>query len=110
MTLLAVADDRDVGPPHLAELGGVDVDVDDLGVRCERRRVAGDAVVEPGPERDEQIGLLQRRDRGVVAVHTRHAEAERMLVGERAARHQRRDNRHARELRERRAAVPTRPP
>ena len=30
--VLAVADDRHVGPAHLALLGRVDVDVDDLGV------------------------------------------------------------------------------
>ena len=32
----AVADDRHVGTADLAELGGVDVDVDDLGVGGER--------------------------------------------------------------------------
>ena len=31
-------------------------------------------------------------DRGVVAVHARHAEAQRVVVGERAARHQRGDD------------------
>ncbi len=34
----AVAGDADVGPADLAELGRVDVDVDDLGVGRERRR------------------------------------------------------------------------
>ena len=51
----AVADDRHVGAAHLALLGGVDVDVDDLGVGSERRHLAGDAVVEAGAERDQQI-------------------------------------------------------
>ena len=60
--------------------------------------LAGDTVVEARAERDEQVGLLHRRDRGVVAVHARHAEAQRVLVGERAARHQRGDDRDAGEL------------
>ena len=81
---LAVTDDRHVGLPDLAELGRIDVDVDDLGVHGERRGVAGDAVVEARAECHEQVRLLHRGDRGVVAVHARHAEAERVLV--RAAR------------------------
>ena len=36
--------------------------------------------------------LLHRRDRGGVAVHAGHAEAQRVVVGERAARHQRGDD------------------
>ena len=44
----AVAHDRHVGPADLAQLGGVDVDVDDLGVGRERADLAGDPVVEAG--------------------------------------------------------------
>ena len=44
------------------------------------------------PERDEQVGALHRGDRRVVAVHARHAEAERVRVGEGAAGHQRGDD------------------
>ena len=83
---LAVTDDRHVRLPDLAELGRIDVDVDDLGVQRERRGIAGDAVVEARTERHEQVRLLHRGDRGVVAVHARHTEAERVLVRERAAR------------------------
>src|SRR3712207_7780917 len=60
----------------LALLGGVDVDVDDLGLGGERRHLAGDPVVEAGAEGDEQIGALHGGDRGVVAVHARHAQAQ----------------------------------
>ena len=88
----AVAGDAGVGPAHLAQLGRVDVDVDDLGVRGELPDLAGDPVVEAAAERDQQVGLLHRRDRGVVAVHARHAEAQRMVVGERAPGHQRGDD------------------
>ncbi len=98
MTRPAIADDRHVGTADLAELGRVDVDVDDLRAWCERTDLAGDAVVEARAERDEQIGLLHRGDRGVVAVHARHAEAQLVVVGERAACHQRRHHREAGEL------------
>ena len=60
--------------------------------------LAGDAVVEARPQRDQQVGLLHRGDRGVVAVHARHAEAQLVVVGERAARHERGDHREAGEL------------
>ena len=74
----AVAGDGDVGPTHLVELGRVDVDVDDLGLGREGVDLAGHPVVEAAPERDEQVGLLHGGDRGVVAVHAGHPEAERV--------------------------------
>ena len=90
--VLAVADDRHVGPAHLALLGRVDVDVDDLGLGGEAVDLAGDAVVEAGAEGDQQVAALHRRDRRGVAVHAGHAERQRVVVGERAAGHQRRDD------------------
>ncbi len=87
--VLGVADDRHVGAADLALLGRVDVDVDHLGLLREGVDLAGDAVVEAGAERDQQIALLHRRDRRCVAVHARHAQTERVVVGERAASHQR---------------------
>ena len=60
-----VADDRDLGSPDLADLRGVDVDVNDLGVRGEGIGIAGDPVVEAGSDRDEEIGLLHGGDGGV---------------------------------------------
>jgi hypothetical protein len=74
--LAAVAHDRHVGPADLAELGGVDVDVDDLGVGGEAGHLAGDPVVEAAAQGDEQVGLLHRHDRRVVAVHAGHAQAQ----------------------------------
>jgi hypothetical protein len=88
----AVADDRHVGTADLALLGGIDVDVDDLGLGRERRDLAGDAVVEAGAEVDQQVALLHRRGGGGGAVHAGHAEVERVAVGEDAARHQRGDD------------------
>ncbi len=88
----------DVGPADLAQLGRVDVDVDDLGIGGEAGQFAGHPVVEAGAEGDEQIGVLHGGDGGVVAVHARHAEAERMVVGEGATGHQRGDHRDAGQL------------
>ncbi len=90
--VLRVADDRHVGAANLALFGGVDVDVDHLGLLCERIDLAGDAVVEPGAERDQEIGLLHRGDRRGIAVHAGHPEAQRVVVGERPAGHQRGDD------------------
>ena len=50
------------------------------------------------PRRDEQVALLQRADRRDRAVHAGHAQVQRVAVGERAARHQRGDDRDAGEL------------
>ena len=64
----------------------------------ERVELAGDPVVEAGAERDQQVGLLQRVHRGDRAVHAGHAQVLRVRVGERAARHQRGDDRDAGQL------------
>src|ERR687889_51315 len=50
--IAAVADDRHVGVAVLADLRGVDVGVDDLGVRGERAELTGHPVVEAGAEAD----------------------------------------------------------
>ena len=62
----------------LVELGGVDVDVDLLRVRRVGLQIAGDAVVEPHAERDEQVGFLNRGVHPGFAVHAHHPEVQRM--------------------------------
>jgi hypothetical protein len=74
-------DDRHVGDPVLRDLRRVDVGVHDLGVGREARQLAGDPVVEAGAERDQQVGLLQRGDRGHRAVHAGHPQVLRWLSG-----------------------------
>ena len=54
------ADDRDVRVADLPDLGRVDVEVDHLRARRERRDLAGDAVVEARADGDDQVGLVQR--------------------------------------------------
>ena len=73
-----VTDQRDVDPDVLVDLGGVELAVNLPGTERVARQVAGDAVVEPHAERDEQIRLL---DGGVdprFAMHAHHPKVERM--------------------------------
>jgi hypothetical protein len=76
---LGVADDRDVSGDILRDLGRVDVDVDELRPRRELGQLAGDAVVEPGPDGADQVGLVHRVVRRARAVHPEHPEP--LLVG-----------------------------
>ncbi len=96
--LAGVADDRHVRRAVLADLGRVDVGVDDLGVRGEAVQLAGDAVVEAGAEGEQQVGLLQGGDGGDGAVHAGHAQVLRVAVREGAERHQGGDHRGAGQL------------
>ncbi len=50
-----IAHDGHVGRAVLADLGGVDVDVDHLGMRREGREAPGYAVVETDAQRDQQV-------------------------------------------------------
>ena len=61
--LAAVADDGHLGVPVLGDLGRVDVRVHHRGLGGEAVQAAGHPVVEPGPERHQQVRLLQRADR-----------------------------------------------
>ena len=100
MTSLHVTHERHVGGAVLADLSGVDVGVDDPGLGRESRQLSGHAVIEACAQSDQQVGLLQRGHRGDRAVHPRHPEMLRVRVGERAARHQRRDDRNPGQLSE----------
>ena len=48
----------------------------------ERRHVAGDAVVEPQPDSDDDVGVLDRPVHMHFAVHPRHAEVQRVRFRE----------------------------
>ena len=98
---LEIADDAHVHADVLVDLGRVDVDVNLPGVRRVRLQVAGDAIVEPHAEREQQIRLLNRRVHPRLAVHPHHAEAERMGRREAADAEQRLRRRDIRLLGER---------
>jgi hypothetical protein len=84
----AVGEDRDFGPPDLADLRLVDVDVHHLRPRRESRDLAGHTIVETAAEGKQQIRLLHGGDGGVVAVHPGHPKAQRVTVRKRAAGHE----------------------
>ena len=95
---MAIADvDADV----LVQLGAIDVDVNLLRVARVGLEVAGDAVVEPHAERDQQVGLLNRVVDPRLAVHAHHAEVERMRRRHAADAEQRHRDRNLRALGER---------
>ena len=54
---LQIADDGHLRLADLADLGRVDVDVDDLGMRGELGELARHAVGEARTRRDDQVGL-----------------------------------------------------
>ena len=66
------------------DFGGVDVDVDDRAVLGKLAELAGDAVVEPHAEGQQQIGVVD----GVIGVdgpvHSQHVEREVVIAGYRA--------------------------
>ena len=86
---LQIAHDADVDAHVLVDLGRVDVDVNLLRVLRVGLQVAGDAIVEPHAEREQQVGLLNRRVHPRLAVHAHHAEAQRMRRREAADAEQR---------------------
>ena len=107
--VLGVADDGDERRDVLADLGRVDVDVDDLGVRREGLELAGDAVVEARADGDEQVALVHRVVGRDGAVHAEHAHGELVRLGEGAQAHERRGHRQAAQLGERAGSPPRRP-
>ncbi len=90
-----IAHQRHVDRHVLADLGRVELDVDNLRVTGKARGVAGHAVVEAHAHRDEQVGMLDGAIDVHFAVHARHAEMQRMILGERADAEQRGDDRNA---------------
>ena len=77
--LFHVADQRNVGRDDLADLGGIDFEVDDLGVRPETARIARHAVVEAHAHGEEQVAVPVFDVGTVVAVHAQHADVLRRV-------------------------------
>jgi hypothetical protein len=87
-----------VGDAVLADLGRVDVGVDDRRARREAVELAGDAVVEARAEAMSRSLFCRAVTAATVPCMPGHAEVLRVAVGERAAGHERRDDRDAGQL------------
>ena len=85
---LHVAHDGHIGGAILADFGGIDIHMDDFGVRREGGQAAGDAVVEAHAEGDQQVAVGHAHVGGVAAVHAGHADEIRMAGGQAAEPHQ----------------------
>ena len=64
------------------DLGGVDIDVHDLAVLGELGELAGDPVVEPHAQGQQQVGLVDGVVRIDRAVHAQHVEREVVVAGQ----------------------------
>jgi hypothetical protein len=85
---LHIGHHRYIGGAGLAELSGIDVDVDHLGPRREAIQAAGDAIVEAGPGSDQQIALGDGEVGVGRAVHAEHAHRQGVLLIKRTLAHQ----------------------
>ena len=103
---LGVADDRHLDRDVLADLGRVDVGVDDPGVRRVGPDVAGHPVVEAHPDGDQQVGALDRPVDVLPAVHPHVAVGQRMRLVDDADPEQRPGDRDLGLLGERDEVVP----
>ncbi len=77
-----VPDDRERGAHVLADLRRIDIDVDDVGVRGKLGGVAGDAIVEPAADIQQNVTGLDRPVHVDPAVHAGHSEIERVILRE----------------------------
>ncbi len=87
--LAQIADQRDIDLHVLVDLGGVDLDVNLLGLQRIGRKRAGDAIVEAHAAGNEQIGFLNGVVDPRLAVHAHHAQVERVRGRESAQAEQR---------------------
>ena len=83
-----VAHDGEIHFHVLAQLTGVDVDLDDGGVLCKGLGVQRHTVRETGAHRDQNVAVGHSAVGGVAAVHTHHADVHRVAIGHNACGHQ----------------------
>ena len=96
-----VADQPDGDGHVLADLRRIELDVDHLRPAGEGREVSRHPVIEPEPDPDDQVGLLDGAVHVHLAMHARHAQVQRVRLRERADPEQRGDDRNAGPLGER---------
>src|SRR5690606_20048672 len=100
-----VAHDRNIRPDVLSDLGGIDVDVNNLRLRRKAGDLTGRPVVEASADVDEQVALFERLVDVPVTVHPHQAERERVRLWERALAEEREDDRNAGALDEEREDI-----
>ena len=83
-----IAHDGKIHIHVLAQLAGVNIDLDDGGVFGKGLGVQRHAVGKAGAHRDEHIALCHRPVGGVAAVHTQHPQIHRVAIGHNACGHQ----------------------
>src|SRR6266849_1806602 len=73
-----IADQCDIHFHVLVDFGGIDFNMNLLGVGCVGLEIAGHAIVEAHAEGQQQVGFLNRLIHPSLAVHAHHAEIQRM--------------------------------
>ena len=68
----------------LGNAGLVDFDMDDRGVRRPAVHHAGHAVIETGPDGDDEVGVLHCLVGPPHAVHAQHSQRQRVVFRKRA--------------------------
>ena len=79
----------------LVDLGGVEVDLDELGAAAELVGLEGHAVGEAGAHGEHDVAVVQGEVGGAAAVHAHHAEVERVVAVDDAGAHEAVGRRHA---------------
>src|SRR5258708_16140340 len=91
--LTRIADEGGVNLYVLVDFGAVDLDVDLASALSVSAQVAGNAVVEPHPDGNEEVGLLNGVVNPGFAMHAHHAKVKRVFVREAADAQYRHDDR-----------------
>src|SRR3954462_4720192 len=83
-----IALDGKRGLANLAELAGIDIDVNDLRIRRESIGSTCRAVIEACTDCNQQVAFFDHLIRIARRVHAQHTEAEYVLSRQRAERHE----------------------
>ncbi len=85
--MLAVGHYRNINRHVFTDGSRININVNDLGVRCKGVESSCDPVVESGPDRDYQVTLLHGHVGTVCAVHAQHAHGQVVRSGKSAKPH-----------------------
>ena len=64
-----------------AQLGAIHIDMDDLGICCKFGTVAGNPIIEPNAQGDNQVCIVHCHGGCVMSVHTLHSQESGMICG-----------------------------